>query len=76
VVQKAADLPGGNVRYEDVRDELMANCRERGLRQLMDSILSDLIGQAKVNILDPVLRRQYEQRRLQSGGRAPALVDE
>jgi len=76
VIEKVRTLPAGNVRYENVRDRVLAVYRRRVMDKLMISVISRLIGEAKVAIFDPVLREQYRQRRIDTGGQAPALIND
>jgi len=76
VVEKVRTLPATNVRYENVRDRVLAVYRRRVMDQLMISVISRLIGEAKVAIFDPLLREQYRQRRIDTGRRAPALIND
>lgn len=76
VVEKVRTLPAANVRYENVRDKVLAVYRRRVMDELMISVISRLIGEAKVAIFDPVLRQQYRQRRIDTGRRAPALIND
>ena len=76
VVEKVRTLPASNVRYENVRDRVLAVYRRRVMDELMISVISRLIGEAKVAIFDPVLREQYRQRRIDTGGRAPELIND
>lgn len=76
VVEKVRTLPAANVRYENVRDKVLAVYRRRVMDELMISVISRLIGEAKVAIFDPVLREQYRQRRIDTGRRAPALIND
>ena len=63
-----------NVRYDDVRAEIEAACRQRRLAELTDAIMASLVRTARLTIHDLTLRQQYEQRRQASGGSAPALL--
>ena len=76
VVEKVRTLPAANVRYENVRDKVLAVYRRRVMDELMISVISRLIGEAKVAIFDPLLREQYRQRRIDTGRRAPALIND
>jgi parvulin-like peptidyl-prolyl isomerase len=68
------EFPASQVEYSQVRDQVLQAYRQRVVPERMARITGDLIGKARVVILDPLLRRQYEERRAASGGKAPPLA--
>ena len=67
-------FPASQVEYSQVRGQVVQAYRQRVVPERMARITGDLIGKARVVILDPLLRRQYEERRAASGGQAPPLA--
>jgi len=74
IVRLEREFPASEVEYSDVRDHVLQAYRQRVVPERMTRIIGELIGKARVVILDPLLRRQYEQRRAASGGKAPPLA--
>lgn len=68
------EFPASQVEYSQVRDQVLQAYRQRVVPERMAKITGDLIGKARVVILDPLLRRQYEERRAASGGKAQPLA--
>jgi parvulin-like peptidyl-prolyl isomerase len=73
ILQLEQTFPASDVPFEHVRDQVVQAYRQRILPERMVAITGRLISQARVAIVDPELRRQYQQQRAQSGGQAPAL---
>ena len=74
IIRLERELPAGEAEYSDVRNQVLQAYRQRVVPERMTTITGDLIGKARVVILDPLLRRQYEERRAASGGQAPPLA--
>jgi parvulin-like peptidyl-prolyl isomerase len=74
IIRLEREFAASEVEYSDVRDQVLQAYRRRVVPERMTRILGDLIGKARVVILDPLLRRQYEERRAASGGKAPPLA--
>jgi len=74
IVRLEREFPASDMEYSDVRGRVLQAYRQRVVPELMTKIIGELISQARVVILDPQLRRQYEQRRAASGGTAPPLA--
>jgi foldase protein PrsA len=74
IIRLEKELPASDVEYSDVREQVLQTYRQRVVPERMTRITGDLIGKARVVILDPLLRQQYEQRRAASGGKAPPLA--
>lgn len=49
-----------NVKFEDVRDEIARNIRERVINQEMQKRVSELFDKAKVSVLDKGLKERYD----------------
>jgi len=54
-------IPPRNARFEDVRDEVEQNLRERAIPQAMAQLAVELYKQAKIKVVDSKLRPKYEQ---------------
>lgn len=54
-------IPPDNVRFEDVRDEVERNMRERALPRRMADLAGELFRQARIQVIDPRLRDRYEE---------------
>ncbi len=50
-----------DVRFEDVRTEVEAQLRERAIRQKMNERMTELFEQARIRVLDPQLKREFEE---------------
>ncbi len=61
------------IQFEDVRASVERALRKRRLPAEMERLLPELLNRAAVRIDDPVLRRQYEQRRGEGRIIGPAL---
>lgn len=54
-------IPPADVRFEDVRDEVERQLRERVIREKMNALITRLFQQAKIRVLDRKLRRRFEE---------------
>ncbi len=61
-------LPADSVKFEQVRDEVEAQLRDRKVDLAMPSLFEKLFEQATIEIHDPLLRDSFDRRRGQSGG--------
>lgn len=67
VLQWVRGVPGRDVAFEDVRDDLAETLRLRREREAMDALARGLIAEADVTVLDPVLSESW-RRRLDAAG--------
>lgn len=51
-------IPPENVKFEDVRDKLAGDLHERKVRLMQKQILRELIGRAKIEFVNPILKAQ------------------
>lgn len=61
-------IPSDKARYEDKREEVAADVREKALPQAMARLAIELFQQAKIKVLDEDLRKPYQEF-LDRGGR-------
>jgi len=54
-------IPPVDVRFEDVRAAVEARLRERVVRQKMTERITTLFDQAKIRVLDPQLKREFDE---------------
>ncbi|RMF86097.1 MAG: hypothetical protein D6744_00340 [Planctomycetota bacterium] len=54
-------IPPENVRFDDVRDQVLDKMRERIIPQRMAARAGDLFKRAKIKVLDLKLRARYEE---------------
>jgi len=54
-------IPPQNVRFEDVRDEVEGRLLERVVPRQMGQLAQGLFQNAKIRILDPNVRKEYEE---------------
>jgi parvulin-like peptidyl-prolyl isomerase len=66
-------IPPTEARFEDVRAKVEARLRERVLRQRMNELMLKIFEEAKIRVLDPNLKREFEELRKQSAGRQDAV---
>ena len=66
-------IPPENVRFEDVREQVERNMRERAVGVGMEKLAIRLFKQSKVRVLDPELQRRYQEflRKSSAAHRAP-----
>jgi parvulin-like peptidyl-prolyl isomerase len=62
-------IPPEDVRFEDVRTKVEASMRERVVRQRMSDTMKQIFDQAKIRVLDPNLKREFEAMQKQNAGR-------
>ncbi len=65
-------IPSESHRYDDVRSEVRKKFKERIMPLEMNKLITSLFQRAKIKILDPKLRREYEElmRSIQLPGQA------
>jgi foldase protein PrsA len=61
-------IPPEDVRFEDVREQVEAELRERVVRQKMGELMTKIFDQAKIRVLDPKLKREFDEMLKQRGG--------
>lgn len=54
-------IPPADVRYDDVRDQVLAKLRDRVIRQRMNELMVKLFQAADIRVLDVDLRRDFEK---------------
>ncbi len=54
-------IPPQNARFEDVRDEVEGRLLERVVPRQMGQLAQELFRKAKIRILDPKIRKEYEE---------------
>jgi parvulin-like peptidyl-prolyl isomerase len=69
IIKVEQRIPPENVRFEDVRDQVLAQMRERVIPDLMAEALTELYDRARIKILDSELRREYRKMLLESEAR-------
>lgn len=54
-------IPAENVRFEDVREQVAAGMRERGVLKQMNVLATRLFKERQIKVLDGELRKEYEE---------------
>jgi parvulin-like peptidyl-prolyl isomerase len=75
VLKLVRRVPASGRRFEDVRDALAGPVTARLVAEKMESLGRDLLLRAKLQIADPILRQQYEQRRKREEIVGPPVAD-
>lgn len=61
LIQIERRIPPSDAQFEQERDKVEHEVRERVIRQRMNELMTRLFQQARIRVLDPQLRREYEQ---------------
>lgn len=54
-------IPPADVKFAEVVDEVTASLRERLITEAMSKLATDLFQKARIRVIDPKLRKQYEK---------------